>query len=850
MPIRVPDEGTGRERLCIIGEAPATQEVAQGRPFVGPSGYKLTAWMREVGLTRTDAYWTNVYPFQAPSNKIAKVPAADLVPWMEDLHERVAALAGPVVLVPTGDVALRALLRRKGLTITKARGSILSYTDRLGRTHKVIPTIHPAATFHTPSWERRCRLDWRRIASDLVFPTELRLPRRDHQINPTLDDLWDFHALAEQADCLSIDIETPRQRMGELVPGRALKRGGLGKPRWRKWLGAPRVTCIGYSVDPRHSLTVPTTEAYWHDDLPRVWKLIEALHGLPQAKVLQNGLFDSYWLALGGAPIRQYRWDTRWLHHALDPLDTHSLAYMASVDTREPYWKDDGKDGDGEGEWTDLETFWRYCGKDAAVTLELAQVYRARLDERGALPFYLRHYQALYAPLLRMMQQGLRLDDTVRVATAAALLRDRRLIEARLTALTGTVLTGKTDLSNAKLAAYLYGPREQGGLGLPRQLDRQTKAITTKEVTVRKLMLQKPNVLGSVYDAAAITDAPDFPTAVAESAYAGPLILLHRRKSKLSSFLKDGMADADGIVRTQYGFTETLRLTSSKNPRRTGANLQNIDRALRHLYVPEPGMFFLEVDASQGEDRIVKCLTQSARLIARALLQPWENDEHTRAARVIWPDLPITPERRYLGKRARHAGNYGLQGLKFSEELLKDGVVVAPEEAQKYIDIVIDRDTPEVREWQRLTRGEVMRHRCIANTWGQVWDFTWDRLDDDLYRFAYAARPQSELVNLVNQYGLVPLDQWLRRTRMRTILHHQNHDSLLVSTTLDEAYDVAEFLRAGIGRPRTYAGTRLSMPVEIKCGLSWALPLEFKRPPDRAEFTARVTAMLAGGSHT
>jgi uracil-DNA glycosylase family 4 len=837
MPIRVPDEGTGREPLCIIGEAPATQEVAQGRPFVGPSGYKLKGWMTEVGLDRADAYWTNVFPYQAPGNKIAKVPAADLAPWLEDLHVRLARLDGPVVIVPTGDVALRALLARRRLTITKARGSILSYTDERGRAHKVIPTIHPAATFHTPSWERRCRLDWRRIASDLLFPCDLRLPRREHVIRPTLPDLYDFLDQASRSDALAIDIETPRQRMSETVPGRPLKRGGLGKPRLRKWLGDPRITCIGYAIDPALSLTIPTTTSYWGEDLPQVWKVIEALHALPQAKVLQNGLFDTFWLAQVGVPVRQYRWDTRWLHHALDPLDTHSLAYMASVDTREPYWKDDAKEGDGEGEWSDLETFWRYCGKDASVTLELANLYRARLAEREALPFYLRMYQALFAPLLRMMLRGLPRDAMAARSVAARLITERAALGARLQEVTGHALQGKTDLSTKKLATYLYGPKPDG-LGLPVQRDRASKATTTKEVVVRKLMIQKPNVLGSIYDDVSTPDA------VATCAYAGPLILAHRRVSKLTTFLKEGMADDDGRVRTQYGFTETLRLTSGKNPRRTGANLQNVDRALRRVYVAEPGMFFLEVDASQGEDRIVKCLTRSERLIARALAPPWENDEHTRAARVIWPDLPITPERRYLGKRSRHAGNYDLHGLRFSEELLKDGVIVTPEEAQGYIEAVIDRDTPEVRVWQRDTRAEVMRHRCLANSWGMVWDFTWDRLDDDLYRFAYAARPQSELVLLVNQYGLVPLDKWLRRERMTTVLHHQNHDSLLCSTTLDEAYDVAVFLAEGIGKPRTYAGTRLSMPVEVKVGLSWALPLEFKRLPPREEFTERVRLML------
>jgi len=335
---------------------------------------------------------------------------------------------------------------------------------------------------------------------------------------------------------------------------------------------------------------------------------------------------------------------------------------------------------------------------------------------------------------------------------------------------------------------------------------------------------------------------------------AGPAILAYRRKSKLRSFVKEGIADADGRVRTQYGFVETGRLSSSKNPRRTGQNLQNHDRDLRHVFLPEPGMFFLEVDESQGEDRIVKCLTGSPRLIARAQAAPWENDEHKRAAAVIWPhlyatwtDVPSKGTHRYLGKRTRHAGNYGLGGQTFAEELLKDGVVMDSGEAGALIETLLDKDTPEVRTWQQSVRATIMRDRCIANSWGRMWDFTFERLDDALYRFGYACVPQSELVEIVNQWGLIPLDKLLRTSGMQTVLHHQNHDSLLVSTVMEEAYDVACFLRDSLERPRTYNGTVLTIPIEVKCGRDWSLPLEFKQWPAREEFEGRVEAMLAGG---
>ena len=91
-------------------------------------------------------------------------------------------------------------------------------------------------------------------------------------------------------------------------------------------------------------------------------------------------------------------------------------------------------------------------------------------------------------------------------------------------------------------------------------------------------------------------------------------------------------------VRCQYKFTtESHRLARAKNPGRTGQNLQNVDRSVRRHYLSDPGTVFIELDASQAEDRIVKTyrgtvLTGNKDLLWRAQAQPWENDEHKRAA--------------------------------------------------------------------------------------------------------------------------------------------------------------------------------------------------------------------------
>jgi len=820
----IPDEGTGRERLCIVGEAPGQIEDQQRRPFVGPSGRALAAWMTAAGLSRTDAYWTNVVTRRPPGNRLDALEPGELGAAIASLKGRLAeALTDPWLLVPTGALSLRAIL---GLgSITKHRGSIYE-TQLGGRTVKVIPTIHPAATFRTPGWAYRCRRDWRRIAGDLAF-RERRLPEREHLIRPSLEDVRGLVADAEHADVLAIDIETPRKR----IPVTTTTKRGTKIARTK--LGEARVTCVGVALSATLSVTVPTTLEYWHDadTLAEVWALLRALCASPTPKALQNGLFDTFWLADHEVRLTNWLWDTKDLHHGLRPNDEHSLAYMASLDSREPYWKDDTKGEDPDGEPLDtasgLDTFWRYCGKDCCVTHELADTYTAQYAAAGRLNWYHTRYTRLRPALRALMRGGFALDDRARRRQLARLQVERLEYQARLTEAAGEPLHGKTDLSPTKLARFLYET-----LRLPRQTNRATKQVTTNELAIRRLALRHPAKFG--------------PSA--------EWILGERRAAKLSTFLDGSLADRDGRVRASFGWTETWRLTSSKNPRRTGANLFNIDREVREAYVPDPGHVLLEADLSTAESRVVYCLTGDADLIAIARSTPDEFDDHKRTATLLFgltPDATWhgirycahpTKDQRYFAKRTRHAAGYGMRGATMSEGLLKEGIVRTPDECDAWITRLLEVDAP-VKAWQRATRIAVMRTRRMENSWGCVIDWADERLSDDLYREAYAWRPQSEIGCLMLSWGVAPLHTWLTQRRSAARIVNTVYDSVIVSTPPGDAYDIAAFLVGSLERPRVYDGVACVIPVELKLGATWRGDVEFKRLPDRATFTEAATRL-------
>ena len=377
----IPDEGRGDEQVVVVDDVPGRWEEVKERPCSGPAGGRMREWLEAVNMTRKDIYWTHVVPQRPASNTIRTVPRQEVDDWVQMLHERVRHLTNATVLVPTGEVGLTALTGKKG--IEKWRGSILSYRTSDGRMIKVIPALPAQMTFKAPSLERRCRFDWVRIASDRLFP-ELRLPERHLMVRPQLSDVRDLLADVRRTPqgILGVDIETPR--VMTLVD----KKTKSGKVTVKKSYGNARVTCVAFATSGQEAVSIPTTKEYWGNarDVVEVWGLIRAICATKCAKALQNGLFDSFYLTGDhNVKLENFLYDTMDMHHAIDSSDEHSLAYIASTWSREPYWKDDGKDDDTFGGNAagcgDLDTFWEYnCVEQDTPVLMADYTWKAIRD--------------------------------------------------------------------------------------------------------------------------------------------------------------------------------------------------------------------------------------------------------------------------------------------------------------------------------------------------------------------------------------------------------------------------------------------------------------------------------------
>lgn len=828
----VRDSGPKNARVVIVGEAPGAVEEQRGLPFLGPSGGKLSFWLSRVGLSRpVDCYITNTYPFRPPGNKLDLIPLAEREHWIDQLHDRIAALTNPRVIVPMGNYALQAITGKRG--ILNHRGSIYQYVDRQGRKIKVVPCLHPALTLYEPSKEAVCMRDWERIVEELQS-RKLRRPKRLLHIAPTVKDVWDYLE-ARKADGLpmAVDIETPATFRHVKV-----KQYKNGNWQTRKERTGKIVACIAFAHSATEAICIPLTSSYWSTKAQRAEVLgyVRELLALHNPKIFQYGWFDTYCLRrLLGFSVRNWWWDTKDMHHCLEPNDSHSLAYMASRDTREPYWKDEGK-GQGRGVPQDLQTFWTYNAKDAAVTRELYEIYKARLEATSKMSLYRRSYRALYRPVLSMSLRGLRMDEKRRQDAYGAYTAICTDLKAKLRERAGEPIYGaKGSLSPAKLQHFLYDT-----LGLKEQLkkDKKTGLLkrTSDEVAVRTIQRRYAHK-GDIVQVC-------------------QWILDHKRFDKLRQFVSEKIADEDGRMRSSYSFSPvTGRFSSGKNACDTGANAQNQDREIRDIYLPDVGHLFLEADLSQAESRIVFMLTGDKELVELARTPPWEYDVHTANAARLYKiaEADVTKTQRYLGKRAVHAGHYGMQGKKLSDVFLLDGYAVPVDEAQKLIDAYLEWRHPVVNVFQKDTRLKIMRDRRLENVWGRTVSFAYERMSDDLFRLGYAWVPQSTVPDIVNRWGIVPL----HKAKLPARLHLQGHDSMLVSVRPENVWDVMEFLKQSLERPLAYTtplgrkARELTIPVEFKLSVRWASPraakegdvIEWKKPPDEEEVRDAVKAL-------
>lgn len=171
--IYVKPDGPKPCRYVIAGEAPAREEVAQGRGFVGPSGRLLWPLLwRLAGLERPQCYVTNLckHPLDNDVSGEEKLEDAEFERWAALLREEVRSVR-PEVVLAVGALAAKGLLGDEFTDMATCNGMGFRSADG----YVVVPTWHPAAAL------RGGGEDALAYTGDAI--ANMRVPRMPHRVS-------------------------------------------------------------------------------------------------------------------------------------------------------------------------------------------------------------------------------------------------------------------------------------------------------------------------------------------------------------------------------------------------------------------------------------------------------------------------------------------------------------------------------------------------------------------------------------------------------------------------------------------------------------------------------------------
>lgn len=367
----IPGSGPLNSPIWSIGESPGFDEHTYGIPFIGESGKVMNDCFSRYGFSRSEMYVDNLSGYRPVGDHFYNLLGSPQLEYgIKNIHNLIK-IHRPTVIAACGNWPMHYLtgkgkLHKSGnikvmTGIGNWRGSILPYVDDEKIVHediKVIPVFHPAYVSRNRSLYPTFDVDVRRVINESKFKGR-NLPKREIICNPRGMELEHYTQILCNAEILSNDIETIKS--------------------------STHILCIGFSPRPDFGVVIVP-------DSPEGIRAISRILSAKNKKIFHFGIFDTTVLKLNGYEIgidelssdldRIYYWDTYLAAHVLEPELPKTLAYETSVRTREPYYKHEGKEDDGDNKaWSakfNKDQLYRYCGKDVCCTIE---VYLSQFED-------------------------------------------------------------------------------------------------------------------------------------------------------------------------------------------------------------------------------------------------------------------------------------------------------------------------------------------------------------------------------------------------------------------------------------------------------------------------------------
>lgn len=793
-------------RIALVGEAPGIDEVAAREPFVGASGRLLNALLSRNSILRSACFVGNVCQHRPLGNDI------EAFDWSgNEIQSGLTQLAidlaefRPNLCVLLGGTALKAFHHETDPSIMAWRGSL--FNGHVMATHcKCIASYHPAAALRDESMIPYLLFDLKRAREEGVTP-ELVLPSRHFDLSLSASETIARLDTLRSGFEVSVDIEGT-------VNG---------------------IPCISFTDDPFTGFIVGFAGSYnssrWSvDEEVEVWRAVKrVLEDSKRPKVLQNSLYDRFVLAYSfNILIRNVKYDTMLMHWELYSEMKKSLGVQASIYTREPYYKSDRKSND-------LRTFFEYCCKDSAVTLEIQRKLVGTL--RNADLAHCQFNHALLNPLLYMELRGIRYDEKGANDKRIALTDEIRIVQAKVDSIAGTPLNVKSTVQKKR---FLYTT-----LGLPEQHKRGTGAVTTNDEALLKLWKQ--------------------------TSHPGVFLLLQTVRKRTHLSMLGISADNDGRIRCAYNVvgSETGRVTCYTSPTGSGYNLQTIPEDDRGLFLADARHDLCQVDLSGadnwtvaahsarlGDSNMLKDLLAGIKpakvlvLMFRGTQLPTDRAELAK----LCDTIPKTDPLYFGAKCCCHGSNYGMGAMLLSNTIFiqSDGEVTLSKTHCEKLQHAYFQRYPGILSWQRWCQEQVRTKRAITSASGHTRRFFGNPQSHDTFKQAYADEPQQNTTYATNRSVLtlwndprnrvvsvhrsgvtvgdssvlewgesLPISRTLRPGSLLVEPLHQVHDAFICQwPTIWRDY-CRSLVRSYTAQTMTIAGQQITIPGEGHYGPSW-----------------------------
>ena len=319
-------------------------------------------------------------------------------------------------------------------------------------------------------------------------------------------------------------------------------------------------------------------------------------------------------------------------------------------------------------------------------------------------------------------------------------------------------------------------------------------------------------------------------------------------------------------------FPKTVTIDGKRKKKGWGGNLQNVEKSVRKIYIPDPGKIFVQVDQSGAEALIVAYCG-----VAGQYRELFKNDikPHSYLAmslfRDIWPkkmlehglistlesfniddviatpiaqlnqnphwknlgklsksvdDWPLTERYYYLAKQTEHSSNYDIQPPMFRMNVLeKSGgkIVISKDDSERFLGTK-HKLFPEIkgsfhRYVERCARDTFM----LYNLHGHPYQIAEWEITDSILKELYAWIPQSTVGEITN-IAYIRMYEHIVQYNLKWDLLANTHDSYLIQcpeTEVKECVEKArEFMNQELVSP--IDGTRFSMKSEAAVGMNWS----------------------------